>query len=255
MSVLKDAKLVRAISTIAGVSESSDEASRHLLSETELLLRTIVKEVTQQALFFNRSQITVDDLKIVLNDMNLMHLFKGVDSQTDSSNQDVNLCVREYSKEIISKRLKPKSKIDLEFEWTWASENLPEFENSAITNNAEIQEDINFERANEVTQSSEIGPATFYIKDLTPNILTKEASSFFEILQKVIEDYFKAIDISSLDLTSIDEKFKYCDVISSSCAPEHKQSSGAASSHSSSCSKNHSELIRTRKYSMAVPRR
>jgi hypothetical protein len=36
--------------------------------------------------------------------------------------------------------------------------------------------------------------ATYLIKDVTPNVMTKESSSFFEAFRAVVEEYFEKID-------------------------------------------------------------
>jgi len=87
MSYLRDAKYIKIIAESSGFKEPSEEACRFILSDIELTLRDIIFQAKKYSQKFRKRKIGVNEVKHVLEDMNLTYLTQG--TLVDSVNEFV----------------------------------------------------------------------------------------------------------------------------------------------------------------------
>lgn len=233
MSVLRDANLVTYLKNLGDYSEVSEEGTRHLLSQTELFMRRVIREAAGLAMQYNRSQIKLEDLDTVLKDLNMQFLSRGVDRSSILKHRNEDLCLREYTEEILSKNLKPKQPVRVNFNWKLFGEQSKQSDNKELITNDQLEPaKIN----NFSVGAHQQTEATFLIKELTPNFITKEAYLFLEALNRTLEEYFKAIDKASPDLTRDSSHFEYGVIISCQCFKKCPESTGFITIHHNTCS-------------------
>jgi hypothetical protein len=139
MSLLRDKQIVTRLARDLDLKELTTEASRVILNETELMIRTLLKQTIKYTKKFRRETIVVGDLDIVLDQMNLQllsmgkylkrkRLIKGTKKpllnqfSRDQKTKDFKLhnpqiSVKDLMKRIIKKDLKKKKKLQLKFDW------------------------------------------------------------------------------------------------------------------------------------------
>lgn len=234
MSYLKDAKLIKTIAETEGYSELSEEACQYILADAELLLRRLVISTAKATRRFNRTKSKPEDVEIALDSLNLNFLTVGSSSNSPnayfkSDNATIELdqtpiLIMDRISEILKTKLVRKHKIELNFEWLHFGGKLnPRVEKATMkslldaraqkSSQAVIPAKQPFEQFQ--TYDQFLGgnsKAVYLIKEVNPDVLTKEASNFVNAYRETLESYFEKID-SSQD--SIDYKrLNYSELIS-----------------------------------------
>lgn len=231
MSYLKDAKIIKTIAENENFGDLSEEACRYILSNTELLLRKLVIETAKIVRKFNRGKIQSRDIQIVLSNANMTFLSTGA-SRTIQNNYiqtedyhfelDQNsVLIKDCLVDILKTKLLKKKKIEIDFDWLFIngslkSKNEPNHDLKQIemknqrsfpgenghSSNQNLQEFCSYDYFTD--KNSRVA---YLIKEVNPNVLTKEANNFFETFREILEGYFEKIDNCA---TSIDYKrFNY----------------------------------------------
>lgn len=223
MSHLRDAKVVKTIAEGHHCAELSEEACRYVLAGAELGLRRAVAEAAKYARKFRRARLRPEDIDLALADLNLSFLLRGLAKpvaarfvRADETHVELDreeLDVREEAKAIVGKRLFRKRKVELSLDWLaiqgrwnpllaaapplYSALPLPPSAASAPIVETDREGLVQYD----YLASKGASKSTFLVKELNPNVLTKEAGDFFETFRKIVEEYFQAIDenIAELD--------------------------------------------------------
>lgn len=231
MSYLKDAKIIKTIAENENFPELSEESCRYILSNSELLLRKIIIETIKIVRRFNRNKIKTEDIEIVLSELNLSFLLTGSSNsvpnhfmKTDNSHFELdpsNVLIKDQLVDILKHKLLKKKKTELSFDWLFVHGKInPRFKNEQRVSIAPTHslpkpflENLstqlpNFEDFADYDYFTEKNNKVAYlIKEVNPNVLTKESTTFFEMYREIVESYFEKIDQS---LSPIDyNRFNY----------------------------------------------
>ena len=276
MSQFRDAKVIRSIAEYENCNEVSEEACRYILCSAELFLRQVLSELVKVAKRFNRTRMKPSDISLVLEDMNLEFLKSGVSKDVPNlfvrgENSGFELeqgCVfiKENLIEILKNKLVPKNKIEVNFDWFFVEGTLNPNLSVLQTQPAQSIEGINnalpesqrpdnkFKEFSEFDFLTERNDKNVYlIKEVSPNVLTKESSNFFETYREILAEYFEKID-QNTDSTDY-RKFVYSKLRSSGNHQNSSQSPGSCAAFYFSILPVFCKLIRTNLCSTASSRR
>ena len=231
MSYLKDAKIIKTIAENENFPELSEESCRYILSNSELLLRKIIIETIKIVHRFNRNKIKTEDIDIVLSELNLSFLLTGSSNsvpnhfmKTDNSHFELdpsNVLIKDQLVDIHKHKLLKKKKTELSFDWLFVHGKInPRLKNEQRVSIAPTPslpkpffeklppQPPNFEDFADYDYFTEKNNKVAYlIKEVNPNVLTKESTTFFEMYREIVESYFEKIDQS---LSPIDyNRFNY----------------------------------------------
>jgi hypothetical protein len=78
MSLLRDSEIVNGLARNLHLKDLTNNACKVILSETEIMLRTIIIEMVKYTKKFHRDTIILADLDIVLDQLNLHLLSMGI---------------------------------------------------------------------------------------------------------------------------------------------------------------------------------
>jgi hypothetical protein len=239
MSYLRDAKIVKTIAESSNCNELSEDACRYILAQTELLLRRVIADSLKYTRKFNRSKIRSEDVDIALNDLNLAFLLFGLskpaanyfvssDRMTvELDKQEVD--IKESMRSIVATKLLRKKKIEVNFDWMAIEGKLnPLFEASSTADSLNLRSADWAKNSEAQISAFETTPRAdvtnydyltaksnknvFLVKELNPNVLTREASLFFDTFRKILEEYFQLVDQKFAEIDN--KKFLYGRVIS-----------------------------------------
>lgn len=275
MSYLKDAKLIKTIAESENYIELSEEACRYVLADTELLLRRLVLETAKNARRFGRTKTRPEDVEIALDGLNLNFLAVGASSTVPNAYQktDGNLMeldqspmlIKDRIGEILKLKLLKKHKIDLGFEWLFFGGKLnPRVQKatlrSALESKATRQATAALptkkpfeEFASYDAFTDKNSRAVYLIKEVSPDVLTKESNNFMAAFRETIEAFFEKIDSSD---TSIDfKRFNYSLLISPGHPEEPPQDPDPGAAAALLRQPTPRRLTRTNPSSTASPRR
>lgn len=216
MSLLKDAKLIKTIAEAESYIELSEEACRYVLADAELLLRRLVLETAKNARRFNRTRAKPEDVEVSLESLNLNFLSIGASSTTpniytkaDGSHLELDqspMLIKDRIGEILKLKLLKKQKIDLNFEWLFLRGKLnPRVERAtvraaldnrvshqatpALPTKRPFEEFVAYDHFTDKNNR-----AVYLIKEVSPDVLTKEANNFMGAFRETMEAYFEKID-------------------------------------------------------------
>lgn len=188
MSYFKDAKYVKTVAESSNFKELTDDACRFVLSEIEIMLRTVVMDTVKYTRKFSRPKIKAGDVELALRDINLdfivpqtytndpeKYTFNESTQKFELLSEDIH--IKDWMKTIITERLFKRKKITLGIDWLVIKGEMNrqlEFDkkemNSLKTLSFGAEEKFKERLMN-------LGPAvtknTFLVKELNPNILTK----------------------------------------------------------------------------------
>lgn len=74
---MRDKQIVTSLAKDLDIKELTNEATRVVLNETELMIRTLLTETVKYTKKFRRDTIVTSDLNIVLDQLNLQLLSMG----------------------------------------------------------------------------------------------------------------------------------------------------------------------------------
>jgi len=231
MSYLKDAKIIKTIAENENFPELSEESCRYILSNSELLLRKIIIETIKIVRRFNRNKMKTEDVEIVLSELNLSFLAIGSSNsvpnhflRTDNSHFELdpsNVLIKDQLVDILKHKLLKKKKTELSFDWLFVNGKInPRLKNEQAPSNNSIPSFAKTTLENSSAQfptfeafanydyfTEKNNKVAYLIKEVNPNVLTKESSTFFEMYREIVESYFEKIDQS---LSPIDyNRFNY----------------------------------------------
>jgi hypothetical protein len=244
MSYLKDAKIIKTIAETHNCRELTEDACRFILAEAELSIRRVIIDSLKYSRKFNRSKIKPEDIDIALSDLNIAFLIQGLSKpvvnkfvRSDKMSFELDkqeICIKDDMRAIISNRLLRKKKMEISFDWLTIEgkpnpyiEGLSTKEHSTLSGQEKArgsssqlapqpEQPQGFERPEFINYDYLSGKSNkniFLVKELNPNVLTQEASLFFETFRKIIEEYFQMIDQKLVEIDY--RKFHYGWLISS----------------------------------------
>lgn len=219
MSYLRDAKLIKTIAENENLAEPSEEACRYILADTELVLRRLVIDACKTARRFHRSKVKSEDVDIAIDSQNLNFLCLGVSGrspntyhQTDNSTLELDLTpvlIKDKLAEILKQRLTKKRKIEVSFNWLYVNGKLNPRIQQAL---APVIPTPDPHPSSTALQTIELSrspfedfktydfltakepKAVYLIKEVSPDVITKESGNFFNAFRETLEFYFQKID-------------------------------------------------------------
>lgn len=235
MSYLKDAKLIKTIAENENSSELSEEACRYILADTELILRRIIAETAKVTRRFNRSKAKPEDVDIVLDSLNLAFLSIGTSNHTPnvyvrSENSNVELdqtpiLIKDKIGEILRQKLVKKRRIEVSFSWLFVNGKM----NPLIEKSLWPARSVSDTRVTSTTQLPATDPihlpfqeftkydyltekntrAVYLIKEVNPDVITRESFNFLNAYRETLEFYFQKIDDAneSIDFKRLNYSF------------------------------------------------
>ena len=247
MSYLKDAKIIKAIAENESSFEPSEEACRYILSQAELFLRRLIIESARIAKRFTRTQLRAEDIQISLDHMNMSYLAIGSSSTTantylksDNSGYELDKTgqsIKERMIEIIKTKMVKKRKTELSLDWLFikgklnlrvdgqASSEKTRGSQAVVERNRKNGPEAFEEFANYDFFTQRNMRPTYLIKEVNPDVLTREAGNFFETFRSIVEEYFSKLDSS---IAKIDfRRFNYGWLISVVGGEESRENAGA----------------------------
>lgn len=235
MSYLRDAKLIKTIAENENSSELSEEACRYILADTELVLRRLISETAKITRRFNRSKAKPEDVDIVLDSMNLAFLAVGTSShapnvyvRSENSNVELDqtpILIKDKIAEILRQKLVKKRRIEVSFSWLFVNGKMnPQIEKSLlparsvsearVTSAAQLtsadtarfpfQEFTKYDYLTEKNTR-----AVYLIKEVNPDVITRESFNFLSAYRETLEFYFQKIDDAneSIDFKRLNYSF------------------------------------------------
>lgn len=247
MSYLKDAKLIKTIAETEGYSELSEEACQYILADAELLLRRLVISTAKATRRFSRTKSKPEDVEIAVDSLNLNFLTVGSSSTTantyfraDNSMIELDqtpVPIMDKISDILKTKLLRKHKIELNFEWLHFGGKLnPRIEKATMKTMLEARAPKASQAVVPAKQPFEQfaaydhfmggnSKAVYLIKEVSPDVLTKEANNFVGAYRETLESYFEKIDAAQ---ESIDYKrLNYSEFISVGGRQNASQNPGA----------------------------
>jgi len=269
MSYLRDAKIVKTIAESSNCNELSEDACRYILAQTELVLRRVIADSLKYTRKFNRSKIRNEDIDIALSDLNLSFLLFGLSKpatnffvRSDKMTVELDkqeIDIKENMRNIVATKLLRKKKIEINFDWLAVEGSMnPLFESSSTAEGLNLRsaEWVKSAEAQVTPFESALHPETtnydyltaksnknvFLVKELNPNVLTKEASLFFDTFRKILEEYFQLVDQKFAEIDN--KKFLYGLLISPLGYQGKLEDSNRRSAHRFLHIQIHREIIR-----------
>lgn len=221
MSLVVDTKIVKNQAESLDLKDTSTDACRQILSDVELKVRNVIKESMKYMRHFNREKQTNDDINCALQDLGLDNKLNGLKLPFENKYQAECKKWGLENKELVIKdefnnieiEFKSKPKIQLGFDWLMIKGKVPSQPDSGnivtklTKNQSENKEkiDINKEITLRVLNTKKEGSNTnssLLIKDVAPNILSKEAEKFLSSFFKIFEEQVNLIDSDQNQLGS-----------------------------------------------------
>ena len=215
MSQLVDAKLIKNLANTLELKDASTDACRLILSDVELKLRNVIKESIKYMRHFNREKMTNDDINCALKDLGQENKLTGMQTPFVNKYQLDGKRWGQENKETYIKdefntievEFKAKNRTHLNFDWIMINGKVPQqSENSDfITKQVQVESnkkallESNNEQSLRIVESRNEGTKVL-IKEIAPNILSKESEKFLTSFFKILEEQVNLIDFEKNQL-------------------------------------------------------
>jgi hypothetical protein len=213
MSYFLDAKIIKNLAHSLELKDASTDACRLILSDVELKIRNVIKESLKYMKHFNREKLTNDDINCALGDVSDSKLTGMKLPFTNNYQLEAKKWGLENRELFIKEELpnieisfKNQFKTHLSFDWVMINGKVPQQQETStlFTKKSQIEklEKLKLDSNNEQTFKV-INPnnqSKVLIKEIAPNILSKEAEKFLTSFFKILEEQVNLIDFGKNQL-------------------------------------------------------
>lgn len=197
MALLRDVSIVKSIAAMIDTRDVSEDACRMVMADSELMVRLVVQESVKFMKQFNRDELLDTDVNCALQNMRLGGKMTGMrerytnkftmaeDNKWNLENKVLVIC--DQMNDLEFEHFMNKHPIELSMDWMAI--------NGKVVNTTANKGTVSLTDAKQAAKSLPFDAKqkveTPIIKEIRPNILSKEAdkflNSFFRILQENLE--------------------------------------------------------------------